>query len=79
MKTRSLGAQLAEGGKIRQSRGGSEARLDKPSRLVRVGDVLTFAFAGRLHVVRVEAMGDRRGPASEAQALYTRLPDGPAS
>jgi ribosomal 50S subunit-recycling heat shock protein len=35
--------------------------------------VLTFALAGRLHVVRVEAMGERRGPASEAQTLYTSL------
>jgi len=79
VKTRALGAQLAEAGKIRQTRGGSEARLDKPSRLVRAGDILTFALAGRLHVVRVEAMGDRRGPASEAQTLYTSLADTPAS
>jgi ribosomal 50S subunit-recycling heat shock protein len=79
VKTRGLGAQLAEAGRIRLTRGGGEARLDKPSRLVRIGDELAFALGGRLTVVRVEAMGERRGPASEAQTLYTRLADSPAS
>lgn len=37
------------------------------------GDVLTFAQGRQIRVIRVEALGKRRGPASEAQALYTDL------
>ena len=32
-----------------------------------------FAIAGRLHAVRIEALGVRRGPPAEARALYTPL------
>jgi ribosomal 50S subunit-recycling heat shock protein len=38
-----------------------------------VGDDVVFALAGRLTAVRVLAMGDRRGPASEARTLYLPL------
>jgi ribosomal 50S subunit-recycling heat shock protein len=79
VKSRNLAAELVEAGRVRLTRGTQETRLDKPSRTVRPGDVLTFALAGRLHVVRVEAMGERRGPASEAQGLYARIGDSPAS
>lgn len=76
MKSRTLAGELVEAGRVRLTRGSQETRLDKPSRTVKAGDVLAFALAGRLHVVRVEAMGDRRGPASEARALYTNLASG---
>jgi ribosomal 50S subunit-recycling heat shock protein len=79
VKTRTLGAELVEAGRVRLTRDGRESRLDKPSRPVKPGDVLAFALAGRLTVVRVEAMGERRGPASEAQTLYSRVAEGPAS
>ena len=39
---------------------------------MKVGDSLVFAIAGRLHAVRIEALGDRRGPPAEARALYSR-------
>ncbi len=72
-KTRSLAAHMVSDGRIRLSRSGGETRLDKPSRTVKVGDGLVFALGGRLVAVRVENLGERRGPASEAQQLYSPL------
>lgn len=37
------------------------------------GDVLTFAQARTIRVVRIEALTNRRGPAAEAQTLYTDM------
>lgn len=73
-KTRSLAARAVEEGRIRLSRGGQDGRVDKPSRAVKPGDGLVFALGGRLVAVRIEAIGDRRGPATEARALYAELP-----
>jgi ribosomal 50S subunit-recycling heat shock protein len=72
-KTRSLAARLIEEGRVRLSRAGQETRLDKPARGVKPGDTLVFAIAGRLHAVRIEALGARRGPPAEARALYSSL------
>jgi ribosome-associated heat shock protein Hsp15 len=35
--------------------------------------VLTFALGPQVRVVRVRALGERRGPASEARALYDEI------
>ncbi len=43
----------------------------RPRRPVKAGDGLVFAIAGRLHAVRIEALGVRRGPPAEARALYS--------
>ena len=72
-KTRSLAARLIDEGKVRLSRAGQETRLDKPARAVKPGDALVFAIAGRLHAVRIEALGVRRGPPAEARELYSPL------
>jgi ribosomal 50S subunit-recycling heat shock protein len=72
-KTRSLAARLIEGGRVRLTRAGQEMRLDRPARPVRPGDALVFAIAGRVHAVRVEALGARRGPPAEARELYSPL------
>ncbi|HUZ14106.1 MAG TPA: RNA-binding S4 domain-containing protein [Caulobacteraceae bacterium] len=70
-KTRSQAARMVEEGRVRLARGGGAAeRLDKPSRSVKAGDGLVFALGGRLTAVRIEALGERRGPAAEARALY---------
>jgi len=69
-KTRTLAAQIVESGRVHLTRGQVRMRVDKPARSVKVGDELVFALAGRLTVVRVEAMGTRRGPPAEARALY---------
>ena len=70
-KTRSLAAKFVEEGRVRLTRAGAETRLDKPSRSLKPGDRLVFALSGRLVSVQVEALGERRGPASEARTLYS--------
>lgn len=75
-KTRALATARAAEGRIRLRREGQEGRIDKASRLVRPGDQLTFAIATRVIAVRVLALGARRGPPAEAQALYQRLEEG---
>ena len=75
-KTRSLAARIVEEGGVRLTRGGARTAIDKPSRGVRCGDVLTFAQGPKWVVVRVEAFGERRGPAAEARGLYSILPAG---
>lgn len=68
-KTRSLAAELVITGRLRIN--GEHAT--KPSQAVRPGDVLTFPQGRRVRVIRIAALGLRRGPATEAQALYTDL------
>jgi ribosomal 50S subunit-recycling heat shock protein len=71
--TRSLAARFVEEGRLRISRSGAETRADKASRTVRAGDELVFALGGRVIAIGVLAMGERRGPAAEARALYAPL------
>ena len=54
------------------------ARVTKAAQTVTAGDVLTFSQGRRVRVVRLEAIGSRRGPATEAQTLYTDLSPEPA-
>lgn len=70
-RTRAVAAILVESGAVRLSHQGRQTRLDKPSRCVHVGDGLVFALGGQLFDLRVEALGERRGPPAEARALYT--------
>jgi ribosomal 50S subunit-recycling heat shock protein len=72
-KTRTLAAKVCEEGRVRITRAGVQSRLDKPARTLRIGDELVFALAGRLTAVRVEALGERRGPPAEARGLYSPL------
>jgi len=67
-KTRSLAAKAVTSG-IRVN----GQRISKPAFCVAPGDVLTFSKERDVRVIRVEALGTRRGPAPEAQALYTDL------
>jgi ribosome-associated heat shock protein Hsp15 len=46
--------------------------VQKTSADVHPGDRLAIVLASTRHVVTVEALGVRRGPAPEAQALYRR-------
>ena len=68
-KTRALAATLADRRKIRVN----STVVTKPHYRVRPGDVLTFPQGKAVRVVRVVDLGDRRGPASEARALYEDL------
>jgi ribosome-associated heat shock protein Hsp15 len=73
VKSRSLAAALIEAGSVRVN----GTRVSRPGRDVTEGDTLTFPQSNRIRVVRILALGLRRGPAPEAQALYLDLePDG---
>lgn len=74
-KSRSLSAKVITEGKLRIN---GERRM-KASVAVTPGDVLTFPQAERVKVIKIIALGTRRGPAPEAQALYEDLsePDQP--
>ncbi|MBU9696799.1 RNA-binding S4 domain-containing protein [Rhodobacteraceae bacterium HSP-20] len=65
-KSRALAAETAESGHLRIN--GQPTR--KAGAGVAAGDVLTFPQGARIRVVRIVALGLRRGPASEAQMLY---------
>jgi ribosome-associated heat shock protein Hsp15 len=72
-KTRGLAARVIQSGGVRVTRGGQGAPIDKASRQVRAGDVIAFPLGPKYLAARVEALGARRGPASEARQLYTLL------
>lgn len=69
LKSRTLAAQLIEGGKVRVNR----RRVVKPSHTVREGDVLTIALRGQVLVLKILAAGTRRGPPPEARMLYKHV------
>ena len=64
-KSRGLAAELIEAGSVRVN----GTRITKPGRDVSEGDTLTFPQGARIRVIRVIAIGIRRGAATEAQAL----------
>jgi ribosome-associated heat shock protein Hsp15 len=68
-KTRSLAAKLVTAGHVRIN----GQRTDNAAKALAVGDVVTVALARTATVVRVEDLGERRGPAAEARLLYTDL------
>lgn len=65
-KTRPLAAAACEKGHIRIN----GHRVEKASREVRPGDVLTIPVSRQTMVVKVLVGAARRGPATEAQTLY---------
>lgn len=69
LKSRSLATALVASGRLRVN-GQPNA---KAHYLVKVGDVLTFPLGQHIRVIKVMAPGVRRGPATEAQALYEDL------
>lgn len=68
-KTRSLAAKIVSGGKLRVN----GQPISKPAYMVTALDVLTFPQANDVRVIKVLAIGERRGPAPEAQLLYDDL------
>ena len=73
-KSRTLAAKLVASGVVRVN----GQRIDNAARPLSIGDVITIALARRTLVVRVEGLGDRRGPAPEARQLYADLNEGDA-
>ena len=68
-KTRTQAAALCRSGRVRVNR----TPVRKPNHSLRPDDVLTFPLGRRIWVVRVVALGERRGPFREAQTLYEDL------
>lgn len=65
-RTRTLAATLVEDGRVRVN----GQRQTNPAKGIAVGDVLTIAAPHATAAVRVLDLGERRGPATEAQTLY---------
>lgn len=72
-KTRSLSAARVGAGDVRVN----GERVTKRATTVQAGDVLTFAIGEHVRIIRIEAIGTRRGPAPEAQMLYTDMSPAP--
>lgn len=68
-KTRTLAADIVQAGKVRLNR----TRVEKPSQNVRAGDVLTVTLNRRVRLLKVVALGVRRGPSASARELYEEL------
>ncbi len=81
-KSRSLASRFCASRRVRVN-GGVVNKAHQP---LRPGDVLTFAKGPHVRVIKVLALGSRRGPATEARTLYDdleppppRAPAGPPS
>ena len=68
-KTRSAATKVISGGRFRLD----GVVMNKPHRQALCGQVLTFIQGDRIRVIKIMAMGFRRGPASEASLLYGDL------
>jgi ribosome-associated heat shock protein Hsp15 len=64
-----LAQSLIERGKVRLNR----QKVDKASTVVKKGDVLTLTLGPSVRTVEIRGIGERRGPAPEAQRLYAEL------
>lgn len=73
LKSRTLAQKLIETGAIRVN----SERTGRSDHKVGAGDVLTMSLHGRIVIWRILDPGTRRGPASEAQALYEDLSPAP--
>jgi ribosome-associated heat shock protein Hsp15 len=68
-KTRTLAARFVTSGRIRLN----NHRITKASHLVQINDAITFVCNHKVKILKVAAIGVRRGPASEAATLYEDL------
>ena len=65
-KTRAMAAAAVTGGKVDLN-----GERTKPAKPVKAGDRMALRIGAYEWDITVEALSDRRGPASEAQKLYT--------
>ncbi len=68
-KSRAMASKLCAAGRVRID----GQVVTKAHAAIRPGHVLTFPQARDIRVVRVVALGSRRGPAAEARTLYQDL------
>ena len=68
-KTRAVASKAISNGRFRLD----GDLMSKPHRQAKCGQVLTFTQGTRIRVVRIKALGSRRGPAHEAALLFDDL------
>ena len=68
-KSRRAATEAISGGRFRLD----GMIMNKPHRQALCGQVLTFIQGDRVRVIKIMALGSRRGPASEAYELYQDL------
>ena len=68
-KSRSLSSKAILSGKLRVN----SNKIIKPASKVKINDVLTINHVNTVRIIQIQSIGARRGPASEAQALYKDL------
>ena len=68
-KSRSLSSKAILSGKVRVN----SNKIIKPASKVKINDVLTINHVNTVRIIQIQSIGARRGPASEAQALYKDL------
>jgi ribosome-associated heat shock protein Hsp15 len=71
VKSRTLAQALIDTGYVRID----GRRAEKTSDQVRVGSTIALPLHGKVRVLRVVALPERRGPAAEARLCYEELPD----
>lgn len=69
IRNRSLAEELVAARRVRLN----DQIVAKTHHLVRPGDVITLSEPVRVRVLRVLALGQRRGPAEEARLLYEEI------
>ena len=72
-KTRAAAARLVMEGGVRVVRDGASRVPDKASAEIAIGDAVLLPLRGTVRTVRVERLGERRGPPAEARLLYSEL------
>ncbi|MDG1530890.1 MAG: RNA-binding S4 domain-containing protein [Paracoccaceae bacterium] len=73
-KTRVLATKTVTSGSVRLN----SVKVAKAATQIAPGDVLTFNKGDDVKIIQVELISKRRGPAPEAQTLYTDLSPPPA-
>ncbi|MCH8616944.1 RNA-binding S4 domain-containing protein [Sphingomonas sp. SM33] len=69
LKSRTLAQSVIDEGHVRID----GKRVEKTSDQVQVGSVIAMPLRGEVRVLRVLALPERRGPASEARLCYEEL------
>ena len=69
VKSRTLAQAVIDAGHVRVD----GKRVEKASEDVRVGSIVALPLRDRVRVLKVLALPNRRGPASEARSCYEEL------
>ena len=69
LKSRTLAQALVEEGHVRID----GKRIEKSSEEVRIDSILALPLGGRVRILKVLSLPERRGPAPEARLCYEEL------